>query len=49
MYLKRHTHFDGESQRPRFSGGKRVIMRPMSTCKLCRKGLRCRLLHPWRQ
>ena len=48
-YLKRHTHFDGEAQRARFTGGKRVIMRPMSACKLRRQRLRCRLLHPWRQ
>ena len=48
-YFKRHIHFDREAQRGRFTGGKRVIMRPMSARKLCRKGLRCRLLHPWRQ
>ena len=48
-YLERHTHFDGEAQRAGFTGGKRVIMRPISARKLCRKGLRCRLLHPWRQ
>ena len=47
--LERHTYFDGEAQFGRFTGGKRVIMRPMSAGKLCRKGLRCRPLHPWRQ
>ena len=29
-YLEGHTHFDREAQRARFTGGKRVIMRPMS-------------------
>src|SRR5262249_57302875 len=47
--LERHTHLDGETQRARFAGSERVIMRPVSARELCRKGLRRRLLHPWRQ
>src|SRR5262249_55336744 len=47
--LERHTHCDGETQRARFPGSQRVIMRPVSARELCRKGLRSRLLHPRRQ
>src|SRR5260221_4094562 len=46
--LERHTHFDPEAQRPRFAGGTRVIMRPMSALAPCRKGFPARLLHPFR-
>src|SRR5262245_30878241 len=48
-YLLRHTYFDGEAQRARFTCSKRVIMCPMSARKLFRKRFGRRLLHSWRQ
>ena len=33
----------------RLTGGKRVVMRPMSARKLCRESIRCGSLHPWCQ
>src|SRR5262245_52725859 len=45
-YLRRHTYFDGESQRTCLTGGKRIVMRPVSTSKLCCEGFSCRPFHP---
>src|SRR5262249_62229405 len=45
----RHTHFDGEPQLVSFSCSKRVVMRPMSSCKLIREGFRSRLVYSRRQ
>src|SRR5215472_5481087 len=45
-YLRRHAYLDGETQRTCLTGGKRVVMRPMSAGELCGESLRCRPFHP---
>src|SRR5262249_8288970 len=48
-YLRRDIYLDGETQRTCLTGGKRVVMCPMSAGKLFGERLRCRPFHPWCQ